>query len=63
MEDARTTVDSYPFKITQVLPEDVKAQQALSDAFFAAGEITKKVDITTITDNLLPDGFDSSKQS
>ena len=34
--------------------EDVKAQQALSDAFFEAGEITKKVDITTITDNLLP---------
>jgi sulfonate transport system substrate-binding protein len=46
-----------------VLPEDVKAQQALSDAFFDAGEITKKVDITTITDNLLPDGFDSTKQS
>jgi sulfonate transport system substrate-binding protein len=63
LEDARTTVDSYPFKITQVLPEDVKAQQALSDAFFDAGEITKKVDITTITDNLLPDGFDSTKQS
>ena len=63
LEDARTTVDAYPFKITQVLPEDVKAQQALSDAFFEAGEINKKVDITTITDNLLPDGFDSSKQS
>ena len=62
LEDARTTVDAYPFKITQVLPEDVKAQQALSDAFFEAGEINKKVDITTITDNLLPDGFDSSKQ-
>ena len=62
-DDARTTVDAYPFKITQVLPEDVKAQQALSDAFFDAGEINKKVDITSITDNLLPDGFDSSKQS
>jgi sulfonate transport system substrate-binding protein len=63
LQDARTTVDAYPFKITQVLAEDVKAQQALSDAFFDAGEITKKVDITTITDNLLPDGFDSTKQS
>ena len=63
LEDARTTVDAYPFKITQVLPEDVKAEQALSDAFFEAGEITKKVDVTTITDNLLPDGFDSSKLS
>jgi sulfonate transport system substrate-binding protein len=63
LEDARSTVDAYPFKITQVLPEDVKAQQALSDAFFNAGEVSKKVEITTITDNLLPDGFDSSKQS
>ena len=53
---------AYPFKITQVLPEDVKAEQALSDAFFEAGEIKKKVDVTTITDNLLPDGFDSSKR-
>jgi sulfonate transport system substrate-binding protein len=61
IEDARTTVDSYPFKITQFLPEDLKAEQALSDAFFEAGEITKQVDVTTIADNLLPDGFDSSK--
>jgi sulfonate transport system substrate-binding protein len=60
-EDARATVDSYPFKITQFLPEDLKAEQALSDAFFEAGEITKQVDVTTIYDNLLPDGFDSSK--
>lgn len=63
LDDARTTVDSYPFKVTQVLPEDVKAQQALSDAFFDAGEIHKKVDVTTITDNLLPAGFDSTKLS
>ncbi|OBC08919.1 aliphatic sulfonate ABC transporter substrate-binding protein [Mycobacterium sp. 852013-50091_SCH5140682] len=63
LDDARTTVDSYPFKVTQVLPDDVKAQQALSDAFFDAGEIKKKVDVTTITDNLLPEGFDSTRLS
>lgn len=62
LEDARTTVDSYPFKITQFLPEDLKAEQALSDAFFEAGEITTKVDVNTIADNLLPEGFDSSKE-
>jgi sulfonate transport system substrate-binding protein len=61
LEDARATVDSYPFKITQVLPDDIRAEQDLSDAFFEAGEITKKVDLTAITDNLLPDGFDSTK--
>jgi sulfonate transport system substrate-binding protein len=60
-EDARTTVDAYQFKVTQVLPEDIKAEQDLSDAFFQAGEITKKVDVAEITDNLLPDGFDSTK--
>ena len=60
-DDARTTVDAYQFTVTQVLPEDIKAEQDLSDAFFDAGEITKKVDVAEITDNLLPDGFDSSK--
>jgi sulfonate transport system substrate-binding protein len=63
LDDARETVDSYPFKISQVLPEDIKAEQDLSDAFFQAGEITKQVDVASITDNLLPDGFDSSKLS
>src|SRR4051794_11072513 len=57
LEDARATVDSYPFKVAQVLPEDIKAEQALSDAFLEAGEITKKVDVSTITDNILPAGF------
>lgn len=63
LKDARATVDAYPFKISQVLPSDIKAEQDLSDAFFQAGEITKQVDVTTITDNLLPDGFDSAKLS
>ena len=63
LEDARATVDAYPFKVAQVLPEDVAAEQALSDAFFEAGEIKKQVDIPSIVDNLLPDGFDSSTLS
>jgi|EndMetStandDraft_6_1072998.scaffolds.fasta_scaffold72848_2 sulfonate transport system substrate-binding protein len=63
LKDARETVDAYPFKISQVLPEDIKAEQQLSDAFFEAGEITKQVDVSAITDNLLPAGFDSSTLS
>ena len=63
VEDGRATVDAYPFKITQFLPEDLKAEQALSDAFFEAGEIAKQVDVNTIYDNLLPAGFDSSTLS
>jgi sulfonate transport system substrate-binding protein len=63
LADARATVDSYPFKVTQVLPADIQAEQALSDAFLEAGEIKKSVDVAAITDNLLPDGFDSTKLS
>ena len=63
LEDAKATVDAYPFKVTQVLPEDIKAEQDLSDAFLQAGEIKKPVDVASITDNLLPDGFDSSQSS
>jgi sulfonate transport system substrate-binding protein len=63
IDDARATVDAYPFKVTQVLPEDVKAEQALSDAFLEAGEVKKPVDVAAITDNLLPDGFDSTQTS
>ena len=63
LKDARATVDAYPFKVAQVLPADIKAEQDLSDAFLEAGEITKQVDVKTITDNLLPEGFDSSQSS
>jgi sulfonate transport system substrate-binding protein len=63
LKDARATVDAYPFKVAQVLPEDIKAEQDLSDAFLEAGEIKKPVDVSKITDNLLPDGFDSSQSS
>src|SRR4051794_39663107 len=45
LDDARATVDAYPFKVTQVLPADVKAEQDLSDAFLEAGEIKKPVDV------------------
>jgi len=63
LKDARETVDSYPFKVSEVLPEDIKAEQELANAFFEAGEIKKQVDVASITDNLLPAGFDSSKLS
>jgi sulfonate transport system substrate-binding protein len=61
IEDARATVDAYPFKVAPVTPEDIKAEQELSDAFFESGELPKRVDVAAITDNLLPDGFDAAK--
>ena len=42
---------------------DEAESRRIFDAFLEAGEITKQVDVKTITDNLLPDGFDSSQSS
>ncbi|BBZ36283.1 aliphatic sulfonate ABC transporter substrate-binding protein [Mycolicibacterium confluentis] len=62
IEDARATVEAYPFAVGPVTSEDVAAEQALADAFFEAGELPKSVDVAGITDNLLPDDFDITKQ-
>jgi sulfonate transport system substrate-binding protein len=40
---------------------DIVLEQKLADAFLEAGQITKEVDVKSITDNLLPAGYDSSK--
>ena len=42
LEDARTTVDAYPFRVTAVQPADIKAEQDLSDAFFEAGRSPRR---------------------
>jgi len=61
LADAKTSLKAFEARITPVEPQDIAAEQKLSDAFLAADQITKKVDITGITDNLLPAGYDSSK--
>ena len=61
LADAKAIVPASEWYIAPVKASDIQAEQSLSDAFFEAGEITKQVDVTTIADNLLPDGFDSSK--
>lgn len=45
-------------KLTYVSDEQVTAEQKLADNFFDAGEITKKVDVPTVVDNILPKGYD-----
>ena len=63
LDDARTTVDAYPFTINAVQPADIKAEQDLCVEVFDTGEITTKVNVNELTDNLLPADFDSSKVS
>lgn len=43
--------------IEAVTPKQISAEQKLADAFFTAGEITRKVDVTTVVDNILPKGY------
>ncbi|MFG3013736.1 ABC transporter substrate-binding protein [Streptomyces cinerochromogenes] len=59
--DAKASLAAYSNRVTPVEQSDIELEQKLADAFLEAGQITKKVDVRSITDNLLPAGYDSSK--
>lgn len=61
LADAKAVLPSMQTRVTPVEASDIAAEQQLGDAFFEAGQITKKVDVASITDSLLPAGYDSSK--
>jgi sulfonate transport system substrate-binding protein len=61
LADAKAVLPSFETRVTPVEPSDIAAEQQLGDAFLQAGQINQKVDVASITDNLLPAGFDSSK--
>ncbi|WP_405718570.1 aliphatic sulfonate ABC transporter substrate-binding protein [Streptomyces sp. NBC_01537] len=61
LADAKAVLPSMQTRVTPVEASDIAAEQKLGDAFFEAGQITKKVDVASITDSLLPAGYDSSK--
>ncbi|MCH5671090.1 aliphatic sulfonate ABC transporter substrate-binding protein [Streptomyces gilvus] len=61
LDDAKASVKAFETRVTPVEPSDIAAEQKLADAFLEAGQITKTVDVKSITDNLLPAGYDSSK--
>ncbi|GGW10559.1 hypothetical protein GCM10018980_35260 [Streptomyces capoamus] len=61
LDDAKASVKAFETRVTPVETADIAAEQKLADAFLDAGQITKKVDVKSITDNLLPAGYDSSK--
>jgi sulfonate transport system substrate-binding protein len=61
LADAKTSLTALENRVTPVQPSDILAEQQLSDAFLQAGQITTKVDISSIVDGILPDGYDSSK--
>ncbi|MEU1268695.1 aliphatic sulfonate ABC transporter substrate-binding protein [Streptomyces sp. NPDC005799] len=61
LDDAKASVKAFDTRVTPVETADIAAEQKLADAFLEAGQITKTVDVKSITDNLLPAGYDSSK--
>ncbi|WP_030680335.1 aliphatic sulfonate ABC transporter substrate-binding protein [Streptomyces cellulosae] len=63
LDDAKASLETFETRVTPVEKSDIAAEQKLADAFLEAGQITKKVDVSSITDNLLPAGYDSSKLS
>ncbi|MFD4412746.1 aliphatic sulfonate ABC transporter substrate-binding protein [Streptomyces sp. NPDC058476] len=63
LDDAKASLKAFETRVTPVEKSDIAAEQKLADAFLEAGQITKKVDVSSITDNLLPVGYDSSKLS
>ncbi|MFD9099165.1 aliphatic sulfonate ABC transporter substrate-binding protein [Streptomyces collinus] len=61
LADAKASLKAFETRVTPVQKADIEAEQRLADAFLEAAQITKKVDVPSITDNLLPAGYDSSK--
>ncbi|MET7686764.1 aliphatic sulfonate ABC transporter substrate-binding protein [Streptomyces sp. NPDC005483] len=61
LADAKASLAAYSNRVTPVEQSDIELEQKLADVFLEAGQITKKVDVKSITDNLLPSGYDSSK--
>ncbi|MFD5812990.1 aliphatic sulfonate ABC transporter substrate-binding protein [Streptomyces sp. NPDC127038] len=61
LADAKASLAAIENRVTPVEKADIALEQKLADAFLEAGQITKKVDLASITDNLLPAGYDSSR--
>ncbi len=60
---AKAALPSMETRVTAIGPADIQAEQQLGDAFLAAGQVKKKVDVAQIATNILPADYDSSKTS
>lgn len=59
--DAQAYVATLQYKIDPIEPSDITAEEQLASLFYQSGQIKKQVDVPSLTDNLLPAGYDSSK--
>jgi sulfonate transport system substrate-binding protein len=58
--DAKSVISTFQLRIAPVAPSDIAAEQSLSTAFLDAKQINKRVDVSAITQNILPSGYDST---
>jgi sulfonate transport system substrate-binding protein len=59
LADAQAVVPASEFYVAAVKPSDIQAEQALSNAFFGAGQIKKQVNISQIVRSVLPNDYNS----
>jgi sulfonate transport system substrate-binding protein len=59
LADAKAVVPASEFYVAPVKASDIQAEQALSNAFFQAGQIKKQVNISQIVRNVLPADYNS----
>jgi sulfonate transport system substrate-binding protein len=59
---AAAALNAEEVTITPITQTDINAEQALASAFISAGQITAHVNVASITENILPAGFNSEEQ-
>jgi sulfonate transport system substrate-binding protein len=60
--EASAALQAEEWTITPVTQADITAEQQLASAFLSAGQITAKVNVPSIVENILPAGFNSEQQ-
>ncbi|WP_216900577.1 ABC transporter substrate-binding protein [Nocardia alni] len=61
LAEAKAVLAQFEYHVTGVEQSDIAAEQLLSDSFLKADQIKKTVNISQITQNILPAGYDSAK--
>jgi sulfonate transport system substrate-binding protein len=60
--DAQASIHAFQYTVTPIRPSDITLEQSLANAFLSAGQITTKVNLQSITENILPANFNSEQQ-
>jgi sulfonate transport system substrate-binding protein len=59
---AQASLSAEEYSISPITQTDITAEQSLANAFIRAGQITTHVNVSSISENILPAGFNSNQQ-